>query len=117
MSVNNITVCFISRISEDVQNYFDLDNESPYMLIVAPVKNEKRTHLTENQQDIMMNSNDLIKRVNIPRSIVPAVTHIDHSARVQTVDKERHKRYYDVIRKFKEKTGCAVVINTSFNKI
>ena len=71
--------------------------------------------VNEEQKKIMTSDEDLRKRVNIPRSTVPAITHIDYSARVQTVDPERHGKYYDVIKKFKEKTGCSVIINTSFN--
>jgi carbamoyltransferase len=102
-------------LAEDVNKYFDLDEESPYMLIVAPVKKEIRKQLNDDQKKIMTNDADLRKRVNIPRSEVPAITHIDYSARVQTVDKERHGKYYDVIKSFKKKTGCPVIINTSFN--
>ena len=100
---------------EDVNKYFELNQESPYMLIVAPVQPKIRKELTEEQKKIMTNNDDLRKRVNIPRSEIPAVTHIDYSARVQTVDKNRHGKYYEVIRKFKDKTGCSVIINTSFN--
>jgi carbamoyltransferase len=85
------------------------------MLIVAPVQENIRRELNEEQKKIMTNDADLRKRVNIPRSTIPAVTHIDYSARVQSVDRERHGRYYDVIKKFKDKTGCSVIINTSFN--
>ena len=102
-------------LAEDVNEYFDLDEESPYMLIVAPVQDKIRKELNEEQKKIMTNDADLRKRVNIPRSTIPAITHIDYSARVQTVDKERHGKYYDVIKKFKEITGCSVIINTSFN--
>jgi carbamoyltransferase len=85
------------------------------MLIVAPVRESLRKELNEEQLKIMTNDEDLRKRVNIPRSEIPAITHIDFSARVQTVDKERHGKYYDVIKKFKDITGCSVIINTSFN--
>lgn len=100
---------------EDVAEYFEMDGDSPYMLLVAPVKENLRTPLTEEQKAIMVNDPDLRKRVNIPRSTIPAVTHIDYSARVQTVDKERHGQFYNLIRRFKEKTGCSVIVNTSFN--
>jgi len=102
-------------LAEDADKYFELDSESPYMLIVAPVREGKRIQLDEKQRQIMTSDPDLFKRVNIPRSEIPAVTHIDYSARVQTVDRNRHGRFYEVIRKFKEKTGCSVIINTSFN--
>ncbi len=102
-------------LEEDVKEYFDIDQESPYMLLVAPVAESKRKKQTEEETYIMNNDPDLIKRVNVPRSEIPAITHIDYSARVQTVDKKRHKAYYDVIKKVKGKTGCPVIINTSFN--
>jgi len=102
-------------LAEDVNKYFDLNEESPYMLIVAPVQENIRKKLNDKQQKIMTNDADLRKRVNIPRSSIPAVTHIDFSARVQTVDKERHGKYYDVIKKFKSISDCSVIINTSFN--
>lgn len=102
-------------LTEDVNKYFDLDEESPYMLVVAPVKDDIRVKLDDEQREIMLNDPDLIKRVNIPRSEIPAITHIDYSARVQTVDPVRHNKYYDVINNFKKKTGCSVIINTSFN--
>ncbi len=102
-------------LAEDADKYFELDTESPYMLIVAPVREARRIQIDEKQRQIMTSDIDLCKRVNIPRSEIPAVTHIDYSARVQTVDRNRHGRFYEVIRKFKEKTGCSVIINTSFN--
>lgn len=102
-------------LAEDADKYFDLDSESPYMLVVVPVKENRRIQIDGGQRQIMLSDPDLCKRVNIPRSEVPAITHIDYSARVQTVDKKRHGRFYDVLSKFKEKTGCSVIINTSFN--
>lgn len=102
-------------LAEDCSEYFELDEESPYMLIVAPVKEDKRVKITDADLNIMQNDPDLLKRVNVPRSEIPAITHIDYSARVQTVDKERHGLYYDLIKRFKEKTGSSVIINTSFN--
>lgn len=102
-------------LREDVDKYFELNCESPYMLVVAPVKQELRMALNDEQKHIMQNDPDLCKRVNVPRSTVPAITHIDYSARVQTVDPERHGRYYDVMKRFKEISGCSVIINTSFN--
>ncbi len=102
-------------LAEDVAEYFELDAESPYMLLVAPVREEKRIALDEERSRIMSDEPDLRKRVNVPRSIIPAITHVDYSARVQTVDRERHGRFYDVMCEFKRKTGCSVIINTSFN--
>jgi carbamoyltransferase len=103
-----------SVLREDVGKYFELDEESPYMLLVAPVSKDIRVPLTADQQQQMKDPN-LIQRVNVKRSTVPAVTHVDMSARVQTVDERRNGRYYRLIRKFKEKTGSSVIINTSFN--
>jgi len=99
---------------EDVGNYFELDQESPYMLIVADVKKELRHALTPEQLKLMKDP-DLRKRVNVRRSSLPAITHVDMSARVQTVDERRHGRYYRLMKEFKRQTGCSVIINTSFN--
>jgi carbamoyltransferase len=99
---------------EDVQNYFELDRESPYMLLVADVKPELRHALTSEEQ-AQMKDPDLRRRVNVTRSTIPAVTHVDMSARVQTVDEPRHGRFYRLLREFKRQTGCSVLINTSFN--
>lgn len=101
-------------LREEVGEYFDLDRESPYMLIVADVKKEHWNDLSEEQRRLMKDS-DLRKRVNVPRSSLPAITHVDMSARVQTVDEERHGRYYRLMKEFKKQTGCGVIINTSFN--
>ena len=103
-----------SVIREDVNEYFDLNEDSPYMLIVAPVQESIRTQLTE-EDEVKMKDPNLIQRVNVKRSTVPAVTHVDMSARVQTVDEVRNPRYYRLIKKFKEKTDYGVIINTSFN--
>ncbi|HMJ91135.1 MAG TPA: carbamoyltransferase [Candidatus Acidoferrum sp.] len=103
-----------SVLAEDVGEYFDLDRESPYMLLVAPVREDKCIPLTDEQQRLMRDP-DLRKRVNVKRSIIPAVTHVDTSARIQTVDEKRNGRYYRLIREFKRQTGCGVIINTSFN--
>jgi carbamoyltransferase len=103
-----------SVLAEDVPEYFELDRESPYMLLVAPVRKDKRCHLTEEQQRLMRDP-DLRKRVNVKRSELPAITHVDMSARIQSVDEKRNGRYYRLIREFKKQTGCGVVINTSFN--
>ena len=103
-----------SVLREDVGEYFDLDRESPYMLLVAGVRKDKLCALTPEQQQAMREP-DLRKRVNVKRSVIPAVTHVDMSARIQSVDEERNGRYYRLIREFKRQTGCGVIINTSFN--
>jgi len=103
-----------SVLAEDVSEYFDLDRELPYMLLVAPVRTDKRCALTEEQRRDMRDP-DLRKRVNVKRSVIPAVTHVDMSARIQSVDEKRNGRYYRLIREFKKQTGCGVIINTSFN--
>jgi carbamoyltransferase len=84
--------------------------DSPYMLLVANIKLEKKIEMTEEQKKLFG-----IDKLNIKRSEIPAVTHVDYSARVQTVNKNTNKPYYDLISKFKEKTGCPVIVNTSFN--
>ncbi len=99
-----------SVLREKVDEYFEMDGESPYMLLVAPVQKKRRMDMTEEQKQLFG-----IDKLNVPRSDMPAITHVDYSARVQTVDKERNPVYYDLIRKFEELTGCPVIINTSFN--
>jgi carbamoyltransferase len=84
------------------------------MLLVADVRKELRLELTPEQLRLMKDP-DLRKRVNVPRSTIPAITHVDMSARVQTVDEARHGRYYRLMKEFKRQTGCGVIINTSFN--
>ncbi|MEW6307278.1 MAG: carbamoyltransferase N-terminal domain-containing protein, partial [Verrucomicrobiota bacterium] len=101
-------------LKEDVSEYFELDRESPYMLLVADVRKELRSQLTAEQQRLMKDP-DLRKRVNVKRSSLPAITHVDMSARLQTVDEPRHGRYYRLMKEFKRQTGCGVIINTSFN--
>lgn len=88
--------------------------DSPYMLLVAPVRESWRTQLSEEERSKMQDP-DLRIRVSVPRSRVPAITHVDYSARLQTVDEERHGRFYRIIRRFYEATGCPVIVNTSFN--
>ena len=100
-----------SVLRERVSEYFELDCDSPYMLLVAPVKQERRIPMTEAQQTSLWG----IAMLNVPRSDIPAVTHIDYSARVQTVDREVSPDYYDLIGAFDRLTGCPVVVNTSFN--
>jgi carbamoyltransferase len=104
-----------SVLDEDVGEYFDLTQPSPYMLLVAPVLEKHRRSLNGSDSTLMMNDADLRKRLNIVRSDIPAVTHVDYSARVQTVDEERNGRYYRMLKRFKEKSGCSVIVNTSFN--
>ncbi|MEQ1852110.1 MAG: carbamoyltransferase [Chthoniobacteraceae bacterium] len=103
-----------SCLAEDAAGWFELDRESPYMLLVAPVREEKRT-LPDDRQRALMRDPDLRKRVSVPRSALPAVTHVDFSARIQTVTGERNGRYERLIREFKRQTGCGVLVNTSFN--
>ena len=99
-----------SVLREDVSEWFDHDTDSPYMLLVADVKEEKRRTMTEVEEALFG-----IEKLNISRSSVPAITHVDYSARIQTVHADTNPRYHSVISKFKEKTGCPIVINTSFN--
>ena len=94
----------------DVADWFELDRDSPYMLLVAPVKPERRKSATDAQEALFG-----IDRLNVPRSDVPAVTHVDDSARVQTVHPDTNPRYHALLEAFKAKTGCPVVVNTSFN--
>jgi carbamoyltransferase len=103
-------------LREHAHEYFDLrvGDESPYMLLVAPLRDEWRTVLTDADR-LLMNDPDLRVRVSVPRSTVPAVTHVDYSARVQTVDADRHGRYYRLMKHFYALTGCPVIVNTSFN--
>ncbi|MCB0310284.1 MAG: carbamoyltransferase [Bdellovibrionales bacterium] len=95
---------------EHVSEYFELDSDSPYMLLVAPVNAERRLPLTSEQQKLFG-----IAKLNVPKSDIPAVTHVDYSARVQTVDRAQHPRFYSLLKAFHERTGCAVLVNTSFN--
>ena len=99
-----------SVLREDVSKWFDIDIDSPYMLLVANINPDKKIGMTEEQKKLFG-----IDKLNIKRSEVPAVTHVDYSARIQTVTKDTNNRYYDLISKFKEKTGCPIVVNTSFN--
>lgn len=99
-----------SVLREEVNEWFGLETDSPYMLLVADVKENKRLAMTEEEKVLFG-----IDKLNVPRSSVPAITHVDYSARIQTVHADTNKRYHDVISKFKEKTGCPLVVNTSFN--
>ena len=103
-----------SVLKERVQDYFELEKESPYMLLVEKVKQERRIPFELNDYLTEENHN-LLPIVNQVRSDIPAVTHVDYSARVQTVDKETNPFYYGIIQEFEKITGCAVIVNTSFN--
>lgn len=103
-----------SVLKERVKDYFKMETESPYMLIVAPVKEDIRRK--PNQEEVQsMKSENLLERVAICRSTVPSITHIDYSARVQTVSEARNERYYRLIKRLEKITGCGLVVNTSFN--
>ena len=100
-----------SVLREDVSHWFEMDDDSPYMLLVAYVIKDKRREMTAEEQQALFG----IDKLNIPRSEIPSVTHVDYSARVQTVHKETNPRYYALIERFKELSGCPVIVNTSFN--
>ena len=95
---------------EDVSDWFEMDTESPYMLLVAEVAKSRQKEMTPEEQKLFG-----IEKLNILRSEIPAVTHVDYSARVQTVSAETNPKYHALLSKFKELTGCPVVANTSFN--
>jgi carbamoyltransferase len=99
-----------SVLRDDVANWFDLDQDSPYMLLVADVLECHRVEMSAEQQHLFG-----IDRLNVPRSSVPAITHVDYSARVQTVHSETNPRYHALIKQFKALTGFPVIVNTSFN--
>jgi carbamoyltransferase len=99
-----------SILKEDLSSWFNLNVDSPYMLIVSDIISEKKIEMTEEQKKLFG-----IDKLNIKRSEIPAVTHVDYSARIQTVSQNTNKLYHDLITKFKEKTGCPVIVNTSFN--
>jgi len=99
-----------SVLREDLSEWFDMNVDSPYMLLVANINSDKKIEMNEDQKKLFG-----IEKLNIKRSEVPAVTHVDYSARIQTVSENTNSRYYDLIKKFKEKTGCPVIVNTSFN--
>ena len=106
-----------SVLQERAHEFFQMrpGQESPYMLLVAPVAEQLRVTLDAAGQRKMAEHPDLRQRVNIVRSALPAITHVDYSARVQTVDEARHGRYYRLMKTFERLTGCPVLVNTSFN--
>lgn len=99
-----------SVLEEDMAEWFDIDRPSPYMLLVAQVAEDRQKMMSPSEEKLFG-----IDKLNVPRSEIPAVTHVDYSARVQSVSRETGGKYYRLIKKFKEKTGCPVIINTSFN--
>ena len=99
-----------SILEEDVSSQFEMNSKSPYMLLVAKVKKELCKELKDNENNLFG-----IEKINLSRSNLPAITHVDYSARVQTVSKRTNLRYYNLIKEFKELTGCPTIINTSFN--
>jgi carbamoyltransferase len=99
-----------SVLREDVMEWFEYDSDSPYMLVVADVQGNQRRQMTESEKALFG-----IDKLNVPRSSVPAITHVDYSARIQTVHRDTNPRYHQLITQFKEITGCPLVVNTSFN--
>jgi carbamoyltransferase len=99
-----------SVLREDVSEWFQIDTDSPYMLLVADVAESKQIPMSEEQKRLFG-----IDKLNVPRSEIPAVTHVDYSARIQTVSRETNPRYYDLLMRFKHLTGCPILVNTSFN--
>ena len=97
-------------LRERVQDWFELDSDSPYMLLVAPVKKERQIPMSAEQRHLWG-----IAQLNVPRSDVPAVTHIDYSARIQTVTRDTNPDYHDLLKEFEALTGCPLLVNTSFN--
>ena len=99
-----------SILREDVSDWFELDNDSPYMLLVADIKKEKQIKMKKSDESLFG-----IEKLNVKRSSIPAITHVDYSARIQTVHEETNPKYYQLIKEFKKITGCPVLVNTSFN--
>ena len=99
-----------SVLKEDLSEWFDIKVDSPYMLLVSRINSKKKIEMTDEQKKLFG-----IKKLNVKRSEIPAVTHVDYTARIQSVNKQTNKKYFDLLLKFKEKTGCPVLVNTSFN--
>ena len=99
-----------SVLREDLEDWFELDRDSPYMLLVADIASRRRREISDAEQALFG-----IDKLNVPRSTIPAVTHVDYSARVQTVHRETNPRYHALLSRFKQRTGCPVLVNTSFN--
>ena len=99
-----------SVLREDVNEWFELNSDSPYMLLVSEVKKNKQIKMSKNDENLFG-----IEKLNIKRSSIPAITHVDYSARIQTVHKQTNSRYYELIQEFKKITNCPVLVNTSFN--
>ena len=99
-----------SVLKEDLSEWFDINVDSPYMLMVSNINNDKIIEMTNDQKNLFG-----IDKLNVKRSEIPAVTHVDYSARIQTVHKETNEKYFRLIKKFKEKTNCPILVNTSFN--
>ncbi len=97
-------------LREDLNKWFDIDTDSPYMLMVADINSKKIITMTDKEENLFG-----IEKLNVKRSEIPAVTHVDYSARIQTVHKETNLKYFKLLSKFKEKTGCPILVNTSFN--
>ncbi len=99
-----------SVLREDVSDWFEINTDSPYMLLVANVKNEKQIKMTKNDESLFG-----INKLNVKRSDIPAITHVDYSARIQTVHEDTNPKYYELLKEFKKITNCPVLVNTSFN--
>ena len=99
-----------SILSEDLEGWFKMSTESPYMLMVANIQDHLKIETKQPKEDLFG-----IELLNIPRSQLPAITHVDYSARVQTVHKETNAKYFELLQEFKALTGCPILVNTSFN--
>ena len=99
-----------SILRDDLNEWFELNNDSPYMLLVSEVKKNKQIKMKKEEENLFG-----IDKLNVKRSSIPAITHVDYSARIQTVHKKTNSRYYDLIEEFKRNTDCPVLVNTSFN--
>ena len=99
-----------SVLREEVNNWFELNYDSPYMLLVSEVKKNKQINMSKKDKKLFG-----IEKLNIKRSSIPAITHVDYSARIQTVHKDTNSKYYALISEFKKLTGCPIIVNTSFN--